>query len=70
MNAGMEFIGKTATELVLEMEPPRLQAVLRMTETRVRGLNASLAAAGGNQNLINQNDLQCLLRLAIEGLAT
>ena len=41
-NTSLHFIGGTATDLIKELEPPRLQAVLRMTECRIKILNASL----------------------------
>ena len=66
LNTTIAFIGSTATDLIVEMEPPRLQAVLRMTENRVKTLSASLA----NQTYeMTQEDLECLLRLATSALA-
>ena len=50
----------------MELDPPRLQAVLRMTENRVKSLSACLA----NQTYeMTQEDLECLLRLATSALA-
>jgi len=38
-NTNLDFLSSTLTELVLEEESPRLQAVLRMVEARIRFLN-------------------------------
>lgn len=39
----MPFIGGTITDLIIELEPPRLQAILRMAEARVKTLSLSVA---------------------------
>lgn len=66
MNTTIAFVGTTVTDLIVEMEPPRLQAVLRMTENRVKSLSASLA----NQTYeMCEDDLEHLLRLATSALA-
>ena len=66
LNTTIAFIGSTAADLIVEMEPPRLQAVLRMTENRVKSLSASVA----NETYeMTQEDLECLLRLATSALA-
>ena len=54
-------------DLILEMEPPRLQAVLRMTEARIKSYCVGLAegsSAGGRPE-----DRQVLLELATSALA-
>lgn len=38
----MSFVGGPMARLIVELEPPRLQAVLRMTENRVKNFNALL----------------------------
>lgn len=42
MNASVAFLGGTVVDLITEMEPPRLQAVLRMTEARIKSFTAKV----------------------------
>ena len=41
-NTGLSFVGGPMARLIVELEPPRLQAVLRMTENRIKNFNALL----------------------------
>lgn len=43
-NTSLSFVGGAISRLILELEPPRLQAVLRMTEIRVKNFNALVEA--------------------------
>lgn len=42
-NTTTEFLGSTLTDLIVELQPPRLQAILRMAEGRVKSLKANIA---------------------------
>ena len=45
VHSSLRFAGSTLTDLISELEPPKLQAVLRMTEARLKCLNAWLLAS-------------------------
>ena len=66
MNTSSAFIGGTVTDLINELEPPRLQAILRMAEARVKALGTSVA---NQTHEMTEEDLESLLRLATSALA-
>ena len=66
MNTSTAFIGGTVTDLINELEPPRLQAILRMAEARIKSLSASVAS---QTHEMTEEDLEALLRLATIALA-
>jgi len=66
MNSPMSFIGGTVTDLIIELEPPRLQAILRMAEARVKALSVSVA---NQTHEMTEEDLEGLLRIATGALA-
>mmetsp|Transcript_13076 Transcript_13076/g.17678 ORF Transcript_13076/g.17678 Transcript_13076/m.17678 type:complete len:94 (+) Transcript_13076:1990-2271(+) len=66
MNTSAAFIGGTVTDLINELEPPRLQAILRMAEVRVKALSESVA---NQAHQMTEEDLEGLLRLATGALA-
>ena len=65
-NTSLDFVGQTATDLISDMEPPRLQAVLRMTEVRIKQL---ITAAANGSHQMSEEDLENLIRLATMALA-
>ena len=65
-NANLDFLSRTANELILEQEPPRLQAVLRMVESKIKLLNYNLKSY---QAQISPGDMEHLLKLTQESLA-
>ena len=61
LNTNLNLIGGTVSNLLLEQEPPRLQAVLRMTESRIKTFNALVAT---NTIEFNQDDFNNLLSVS------
>ena len=60
-NTSLSFVGGAVARLILELEPPRLQAVLRMTENRVKNFNALVE----NEMIdYNQEDYHSLIALS------
>ena len=65
-NSQLDFLSKTANELIIEQEPPKLQAVLRMVESRIKAFNNDIRTG---KHSMTDGDIENLLKLTSESLS-